>query len=188
MPPYLVGRTGPGRVGIARVAVSIAAAVLLILLAVLGSARIPVPFVVLGVVAIVGYGLWTWARLRTRLVVDEHGVTVSLGGFWARPAWPVQDFRTVQLRELKEDSLGVTVGALGWRRGRVLSAKPEDLTALPGRKIFTTGNGQDECRLLVTRPGTAVEIIGRSGTCYLLTPDDPQAVAEAVDQAIRARR
>jgi hypothetical protein len=167
---------------------SIGAAVLLVLLGLVGSTALPVPFIALGVVAVVVYAIWTWVRLRTRLIVDEHGITVSLGGFWARPTWPVADFRTVQLRELAEDSLGVTVGSLGWRRGRVLASRRQELTALPGRKIFTTGKGQDECRLLVTRPGTAVEIIGRGTTNYLLTPDDPRTVAAAVDQAIRARR
>ena len=57
-----------------------------------------------------------------------------------------------------------------------------------GRKIFTVAEMQRPYRMLVTRPGTTVEIIGRESTCYILSPVDPDAAAAAIDQAIRARR
>ena len=132
--------------------------------------------------------LWTWMRQWTRFIVDEHGVTVSLGGFWPRPPWPLADFRTVQLREVPQSTIGVTVGGYGWRRGRVIAARPEELRPVGRGKIFTTTDVQRRARILVTRAGTMVEIVGRGETDYLLSPVDPAATAEAVEQAIRARR
>ena len=62
-------------------------------------------------------------------------------------------------------------------------------TALAVRDmIFTTTDVQRRARILVTRAGTMVEIGGRGETDYLLSPVDPAATAEAVEQAIRARR
>ena len=66
--------------------------------------------------------------------------------------------------------------------------KPEELTPVGERKIFTLADMQRPYRMLVTRPGTLVEIIGRERTCYILSPVDPAATAAAIDQAIRSRR
>ena len=65
---------------------------------------------------------------------------------------------------------------------------PEELTPVGTRKIFTLDEIQQPYRMLVTRPGTLVEIIGRGSTHYILSPEDPQATADAIDQAIRSRR
>src|SRR5699024_10991428 len=110
------------------------------------------------------------------------------GGFLPRRPWPLQDFRTVQLREIPADRVGVTVGGYGWRRGMAISSRAEELRPVGERKIFTTGETRERYRMLVTRPGTMVEIIGRGGTHYLISPSDPEATAAAVDQATRARR
>jgi hypothetical protein len=187
-PPFLVGRTTPGAVGWTRIGVSLAIAVGLAVYALVWApAGTAGPAFVLAAGVLV-YSFWAWMRLSSRFVVDEQGVTVSLGGFWRRPAWPVADFRIVQLRRIPGDTLGVTIGPLGWRRGRALAPDRSALQPMPGRKIFTTGEPQSPCRLMVSRPGTLVEIIGRSGTNYLISPDDPEAAAAAIDQAIRARR
>jgi hypothetical protein len=139
-------------------------------------------------VAFVALALWTWMGQATRFIVDGDGVTVSLGGFLPRRTWPVADFRTVQLREIPASRVGVTLGGYGWRRGKAITPKPEELTAVGGRKIFTVSEMQRPYRMLVTRPGTTVEIIGRESTCYILSPVDPAAAAAAIDQAISARR
>lgn len=188
-PPFYVGRTHPGGVGWGRVLVTLGLALLLSAVTVFGPGGVPLLLLAPVVTLFVLYAGWTWIRLDTRFIVDERGVTVSLGGFWPQASWPVADFRRVQLREIPSDTLGVTVGALGWRRrGRVISSTRENLTPLPGNKVFTNGNTHDQYRLLVTRPGTMVEIIGRRDVHYLLSPEDPQGTAEAIDQAIRARR
>lgn len=184
-PPFHVGRTVPSSVGWTRVAITLGAgAVLAGLLAQRGS----VPAAVAAVAAFALLALWTWMGQATRFVVDERGITVSLGGFLPRSTWPVEDFRTVQLREIPSGTVGVALGGYGWRRGRAMTPKPEELTPVGRRKIFTVAEQQRPYRMLVTRPGTSVEIIGTKDTCYILSPVDPQAAAEAIDQAIRARR
>lgn len=132
--------------------------------------------------------LWQWMRLWTRFVVDDRGVTVSLGGFWPQRTWEVHDFRSVQLREVPASELGTTVGGVGWRRGMVFTPQADDLTAVGKGRIRTSDQPQERYRTLATKAGTMVEIIGREGVNYLLSPEDPQATAAAVDQAIRARR
>src|SRR5690606_1671541 len=133
------------------------------------------------------YALWAWMHHWTRFIVDEHGVTVSLGGFWPRRPWPLSDFRSVQLREVPASSVGVTAGGYGWRRGRALTPTMEQLRDAGKRRPLTLPDRQATYHLLVTRGGTQVEIIGREGTHFLFSPEDPQAAAEAIDQAIRAR-
>lgn len=187
-PPFYIGTTRPSSVGRIRIGITLGAGALLIGLMVAQMKQL-VLLPVLGLGAIfAGLALWTWMGQRTRFIVDEHGLTVSLGGFWPRPVWPVHDFRTVQLRSIPAETVGVTVGGYGWRRGKALASKPEELRSVGGRKIFTTGQTHQPYRLLVTRGGTMVEIIGRGDTSYLISPEDPAATAAAIDQAIRARR
>src|SRR5699024_773034 len=125
----------------------------------------------------------------TRFVADDRGLTVSLGGFLPRRSWPLEDFRTVQLREIPTSGVGVTVGGYAYRRGRAISSTPEQLRPVGDRKIYTTRRTQARYQLMVTRPGTMVETIGRSGGAhYLTSPVDPETTATAVDQAIRSRR
>lgn len=186
--PFYVGTTRPAGVGWTRIAVTLVAGLVLVVLLmqrIQGSSLL----VGVGLMAIfAGLALWTWMGQSTRFIVDDQGLTVSLGGFLPRRPWPLQDFRTVQLREIPADRVGVTVGGYGWRRGRAISSRSEELRPVGERKIFTTGETQERYRMLVTRPGTMVEIIGRDGTHYLISPADPEATAAAVDQAIRARR
>lgn len=185
---FYVGTTRPGPVGWTRIAVTlVAGVVLVVVMATRPQPLAPVLLVSAGVV-FAALALWTWMCQWTRFIVDEHGVTVSLGGFWPRPVWPITDFRTVQLREVPPSTIGVTVGGYGWRRGRVMAARPEELRPVGRGKVFTTGDVQRRARILVTRPGTMVEIVGRGESDYLLSPVDVEATAAAVEQAIRARR
>ena len=69
-----------------------------------------------------------------------------------------------------------------------MAARPADLRPVGRGKIFTTADVQRRSRILVTRAGTMVEIVGRGKSDYLFSPTDPIAAAEAVEQAIRARR
>lgn len=184
--PSYTGRTLIGAVGWTRIGL---AAVLAFAAAVCGALQlIQMPFVIAVIVFTVGFAVAAWMRMSTRFIVDERGLTVLLGGFWKRPTWPVEDFRTVQLRTIPAELVGVSTGGYGWRAGKAMSAADGTIEALPGRKPFTTTSAQELYRLLVTRPGTMVEIIGREGWNYLISPEDPRETAAAVDQAIRARR
>jgi len=185
--PSYTDSTRPSAVGWTRIGLTAASGVVLVLLS-LARGGVPVPLLVAVAVLFALLAVWTWSHHATRVLVDGRGVTVSLGGFWPQATWPVEDFRTVQLRELESSVVGVTVGGYGWRRGRVLTPTPEQLTAVGSRRTHTLPDPQATYRLLVTRPGTQVEIIGRGGTHYLLSPVDPRSTAEAIDQAIRARR
>lgn len=184
-PPFYVGSTRPSAIGWTRIGITLAAGAVLALLM---AQRSSAPAVLLVAVLFAGLALWTWMGQRTRFIVDEHGVTVSLGGFLPRRPWPLEDFRTVQLRELPQSRVGVTLGGYGWRRGRASTPRPEELTPVGSRKIFTLDEPQQPYRMLVTRSGTMVEIIGRGSTHYILSPEDPRATADAIDQALRARR
>jgi hypothetical protein len=184
-PPFHVGRTRPSSVGWTRIAITLIAGVVL---AALMLQRGSAPAAIAALAAFALLALWTWMGQATRFVVDEHGVTVSLGGFLPRRAWPLEDFRTVQLRELPPSRVGVTLGGYGWRRGKAMTPQAAELTPVGERKIYTLAEAQRPYRMLVTRPGTTVEIIGRGDTCYILSPVDPRGAAEAIDQAIRARR
>ena len=184
-PTFYVGRTRPSTIGWTRIAITVVTGAVL---AVLMSQRSTVFGALLVVALFALLTLWTWMGQWTRFIVDEHGLTVSLGGFLPRRPWPLEDFRTVQLRELPRSQVGLAVGGYGWRRGRASTPQPAELTPVGTRKIFTLEDVQARYRLLITRPGTMVEIIGRGSTHYLLSPEDPQATAAAVDQAIRARR
>ncbi len=183
--PFYVGRTRPSAIGWTRIGLTLLAGAVLALIMAQRSTALGVLLVVALFAAL---ALWTWMGQWTRFIVDEHGLTVSLGGFLPRRAWPLEDFRTVQLRELPRSKVGVALGGYGWRRGRAMTPQPQELTAVGSRKVFTLDELQRPYRMMVTRAGTMVEIIGRGSTHYILSPEDPQATAEAVDQAIRARR
>lgn len=184
-PPFYIGATRPSAIGWTRLGITLGVGAVL---AVLMAQRSTPAATALVVILFGGLAIWTWATQWTRFIVDEHGLTVSLGGILPRRPWPLADFRTVQLRTLPPASAGATIGGYGWRRGSVISARPEELTAVGTRRIFTTAAAKQPCRIMVTGPGTIVEIIGRGTTDYLISPVDAQATAEAVDQAIRSRR
>lgn len=184
-PPVHVGATRPSAIGWTRIGITVGVGALL---AVLMAQRSTIEATALVVVLFGGLAVWTWATQWTRFVVDERGLTVSLGGILPRRSWPLADFRTVQLRTLPAASAGASIGGYGWRRGSVISAGPQELTPVGKRKVFTTAATKQPCRIMVTGPGTVVEIIGRGTTNYLISPVDPQATADAVDQAIRSRR
>lgn len=184
-PQFYVGRTRPSTVGWGRIGITLLMGGIL---AVLMYQRSSLLATLLVVAMLCGLALWTWMSQSTRFIVDERGLTVSLGGFLPRKPWPVEDFRTVQLRELPRTSAGTTLGGYGWRRGTVLTAQPQELTPVGTRKIFTLDPARAPYRVMATGPGIMVEIIGRSATNYIISPVDPQATAAAVDQAIRARR
>ena len=73
-------------------------------------------------------------------------------------------------------------------RGADGEASAEQLRPVGSRKIHTLSEPRAPYRTLVTRTGMQVEIIGRGGVHYLLSPTDTEATAAAIDQAIRARR
>ncbi|MFC5316814.1 MULTISPECIES: hypothetical protein [Brachybacterium] len=183
--PFYVGTTRPSRIGWTRIGLTVVAGLIATLLM---ASRSSVAAGLLVAMVFALLTLWTWMGQHTRFVVDERGVTVSLGGFLPRRPWPLEDFRTVQYRTVPASSAGVTLGGYGWRRGTATSSTPEEITPLGDRKIFTTGEVRQPYRMMVTRPGTLIEIIGRSGTNYLLSPDDLDGTAEALGQAIRAHR
>ena len=183
--PFYVGTTQPGAVGWTRIGI---AAVVAAASAVAGAmGLVQLPFVLAIVVFCVGFAAIAWMRMSTRFIVDDRGVTVSLGGFWKRPTWPVEDFAGVQLREIPAETLGVTVGGYGMRRGLVLPAERDQVRAIGGRHVRTSTE-RENYLLLVTRPGTMVEIFGKGMWHYMISPVDAEATAAAIDQAIRARR
>lgn len=183
--PFYVGTTRPSSVGWTRIGVTMLAGVAVALLML---QRGNAPAAVAGIVIFALLALWTWMTQHTRFIVDGHGVTVSLGGFWPQKPWPLADFRTVQMRDIPQSRTGVSVGGYGWRRTTVITPELEELTPVGSRKIFTLRENRARYRALVTRPGLMVEIIGNEAPHYLISPEDPVATAEAVDQAIRARR
>ncbi|MEE1619225.1 hypothetical protein [Brachybacterium sp. J153] len=183
--PFYVGTTRPSSVGWTRIALTLVAGVVAVVLV---AGQLPMPVAVAAGAVFALLALWTWMGQWTRFIVDGHGVTVSLGGFLPRAPWPLADFRTVQLREVPSSSVGVTVGGFGWRRGRAMAATPEQVRPVGKLKVYTLGEVQARYRLLVTRSGTQVEIISREGDHYLLSPVDVEATAAAIEQAIRARR
>lgn len=187
-PPFYVGSTRPGAVGWTRIGVTAAMGLVLAVLLLVAPTGIGVPLTLLMMAVFALIALWNWMRMWTRFIVDDKGVTVSWGGFVPRRPWDLYDFRTVQLRDIPGSTVGVTVGSLGWRTGRVLVGEPGQRRPVAGRKVHTPGGPQARYRLLVTRPGTMVEIIGRGEVNYLLSAQEPEATAAAIDQAIRARR
>ena len=184
-PPLYVGHTRPSSIGWTRIAITVLSGVVLVVL-MHQRAGMPGAVVLAGLFAVLT--LWTWMGQWTRFIVDEHGLTVSLGGFLPRRAWPLEDFRTVQLRTIPRSRAGVTLGGFGWRRSTVMAASPEELTPVGKRKIYTLSDLRAPYRVLATGPGEMVEIIGKGSRHYLISPVDPRATAKAVDQAIRARR
>ncbi len=186
--PFYVGTTRPGAVGWTRVGMNAVASIALMIVMAVQIAPGNWPLLIVVGMVCAGLVLWSWMRLWTRFVVDGRGLTVSWGGFWPQPTWPLSDFRTVQLRSVPSERFGVSVGGVGWRRGRVMTARPEEITPVGSRKPFTLPTPQARFRVLASRPGTMVEIIGRGQEHFLISAEDPQATAAAVDQAIRSRR
>lgn len=183
--PFYIGRTRPSWIGWTRIGITLLFGVIL---TVLMAQRSTLLGVLLVIAMFLALALWTWMGQWTRFIVDEHGLTVSLGGFLPRKPWPLAEFRTVQLRQLPSERAGSALGGYGWRRGTVLTARPEELTPVGKRKIFTLDGVRAPYRMMATRPGQMVEIIGRDSTHFIISPVDPQATADAVDQAIRSRR
>ncbi|WP_245822668.1 hypothetical protein [Brachybacterium avium] len=185
--PFYVGRTRPSSIGWTRIAITLVAGAVLALLMAQRSTSLGMLLVA---VLFLGLAVWTWMGQRTRFIVDGHGLTVSLGGFLPRKPWPLEDFRTVQLRELPRSQVGVALGGYGWRRSRASTPQPAELTPVGSRKIFTLDQIQQPYRMLVTRPGTMVEIIGRGSTHYILsprtrTPRPPRSTRRSVPGAER---
>lgn len=187
--PFYVGLTRPGAVGWTRIGLTAVVLVIAVVVGLLGpGARNPLLLLVV-IAVLLAVLLVQWMRLWTRFVVDERGLTVSWGGFLPQRTWPLAQFRTVQLRELSEQEAGPTVRTFGWRRGTVLPDPGHQRRPVGGRPIYNPpADDATPYRLLVTRPGTMVEIMGRDGQHFMISPQDAEATAAAVDQAIRARR
>ncbi|MDO5662826.1 MAG: hypothetical protein Q4G40_09030 [Brachybacterium sp.] len=185
--PY-IGRTRPATVGWTRVVVMLALGFLLVAALAIGGTTLGPVFTVVVLLLFIMVAVWTWMRLWTTFVVDRDGLRIRYGGFLPRPLWPVEEFRTVQLRTVPAASMGVTTGGVGTAQGMVLGASPEQIRPVGDRKVFTTGNTKDRYQMQISRPGTLVEIIGTGPHHYLISPEDPEATAAAIDEAIRSRR
>ncbi|WP_058235463.1 PH domain-containing protein [Devriesea agamarum] len=185
--PYR-GTTRPAAVGWTRIGVTFGAGIIIAAISLLRAEQFGTAWAMIALTIFTGMAMWSYIRMVTTFTVDKHGITVRWGGFWPQRTWPASQFRSVHLREIPSSILGVTVGGVGWRRGRVMAPEISQLRPVGGLKIFTTGNKQDQARMLVTRPGTQVEIITTDGGVYLISPDNPVATGEAVAEVIRTRK
>ena len=84
--PFYVGRTRPSSIGWTRIAITLVAGAVLTLLMAQRSSPLGVLLVA---VLFLGLAVWTWMGPRTRFIVDEHGLTVSLGSCasWGPRGW-----------------------------------------------------------------------------------------------------
>lgn len=111
--PFFVGATRPSAVGWTRVLLTVViGGVVIALMSQRPDLATPATITLVAVLFL-GMTVWTFIHQWTRFVVDERGVTVSLGGFWPRQGWPLADFRTVQLRDLGDVTVSAAVGGLG---------------------------------------------------------------------------
>lgn len=178
----------PGPVGWTRVAVTVTFGCLVAAFALI---RLGEDGVLVGALAFAMGVVWaafTWMRLHITVLVDEHGITPSLGGFWPRKTWPASNFRTVQLRRLEPTHVGGVIGQIGLHRGRVIHSTLADVTALPGMKVRTFAEPQVDATYAVTTGGVLVEIVRHDGGVYLLSPKNPEQTAQAVAKVIQFRR
>ncbi|MCT1715934.1 hypothetical protein [Dermabacter hominis] len=185
--PYK-GRVRPGRVAWTRVILTlvIGAAICLFVLLTFGDPGLGTAALL--AIGFAGYALWAWMRTTIGFVVDERGLTPKLGGFLARPTWPLEDFRTVQIRVVAPERVGSLVGNIGLGRADVAVSTMSDVQRVDPLKPRTLVGPQADTRFAVTHGGELVEIIGRDGGAYLLSPEHPREVAEAIAKAITFAR
>lgn len=185
--PY-EGRVRPGRVAWTRVILTlvIGAAICLFVLLTFGNPGLGTAALL--AIGFAGYALWAWMRTTIGFVVDERGLTPKLGGFLARPTWPLEDFRTVQIRVVAPERVGSLVGNIGLGRADVAVSTMSDVQRVDPLKPRTLVGPQADTRFAVTHGGELVEIIGRDGGAYLLSPEHPREVAEAIAKAITFAR
>lgn len=182
------GRVRPGRVAWARVLLTlvIGAAICAFVLLTFGDSGIGTAVIL--ALGFAGYAAWAWLRTSITFVVDEHGVTPRLGGFFTRPTWPLENFRTVQLRTVAPERVGSLVGNIGLGRAEVTVSTMGEVRPVAPLKPRTLVGPQADTRFAVTHGGELVEIIGRDGRAYLLSPENPREVAEAIAAAISFAR
>lgn len=185
--PYK-GRVRPGRVAWTRVILTlvIGAAICLFVLLTFGDPGLGTAALL--AIGFAGYALWAWIRTTIGFVVDERGLTPKLGGFLARPTWPLENFRTVQIRVVAPERVGSLVGNIGLGRADVAVSTMSEVQRVASLKPRTLVGPQADTRFGVTRGGELVEIIGRDGGAYLLSPEHPREVAEAIAKAITYAR
>ncbi|MGQ4560959.1 hypothetical protein ACUH90_03815 [Dermabacteraceae bacterium P7054] len=132
---------------------------------------------------------WEYSRSHINLRITKDGITPYQGGFLPRAAIPAADFRSVHLRTLSHERVRPVIRRYGVRpNATALAAEPSELRAVPGSKLRTTGKAMDDATLYVTKPGTLVEVIGHSGRIYLFSPENPEEMAAALVEVIRANR
>lgn len=187
-PPDHTATTSPNAAGWVRALVPIGMALLLAIVVVVQT---PGSWPVMGLV-VLGFGTYSlilWTRLRTLVTIDGDGITIHYALGLGRRRWEAGDFRSVRLRRVPDDRIGVTFGGVGKRRaGRVPQPGSGELTEVHGVKLFTTGQRTERALTHITRGGTLVEIVGRGEHNYVLSPDDPFAAGDAVAQLLRNRR
>lgn len=188
IPPLFKGTVTPGPVGWTRIGIILVIGVGVAVAAYLNKGPTSLAFGLLVLLAIASYAFVTWARLHVTFLVDEHGVTPSLGGFWRRPIWPAEQFRTVQLRHVDASQVSAVFGAIGLRSDHVQSSRMEDVTAVAGLKPRTLPDALVKATYAVTGGGALVEIVRHDGGVYVLSPTAPQDTAEAIAAVIKYRR
>ncbi|MDO5644210.1 MAG: hypothetical protein Q4G21_00760 [Dermabacter sp.] len=188
VPELYTGKVTPGPVGWTRIAVTMVIGLVVAALAALQGGNNGIILAVVVLAAFGAYGAAMWSRLSITFMVDERGVTPSLGGFLPRPTWPASNFRTVQLRTVPADEVGATIGSIGLRTGVVTSSRLDQVSAVDGLKVLNPTEPQVPCTYAVTGGGALVEIIGRDGSVYLLSPTKPRECAEAIARVIRYTR
>ncbi|WP_250258637.1 hypothetical protein [Dermabacter sp. Marseille-Q3180] len=182
------GRVRPGRVAWARVLLTlvIGAAICAFVLLTFGDSGIGTAVIL--ALGFAGYAAWAWLRTSITFLVDDRGITPSLGGFIPRPTWPLESFRTVQVRRVAPERVGSLVGNIGLGRAEVTVSTLSDVSAVEPFKPRTLLGPQADTSFAVTHGGELVEIIGRDGKAYLLSPEKPREAAEAIAAAISFAR
>ncbi|MCT2024486.1 hypothetical protein [Dermabacter hominis] len=182
------GHVRPGRVAWTRIGLTlvIGAAICVFVLFTFGDSALGTAVIL--AIGFAGYAAWAWLRTAITFLVDDRGITPSLGGFIPRQTWPIENFRTVQLRTVAPERVGSLVGNIGLGRAEVAVSTLNDVRAVEPFKPRTLIGPQADTRFAVTRGGELVEIIGRDGGSYLLSPEHPREVAEAIAKAITFAR
>lgn len=182
------GHVRPGRVAWTRIALTlvIGAAICVFVLLTFGDSALGTAVIL--AIGFAGYAAWAWLRTSITFLVDDRGITPSLGGFIPRPTWPIENFRTVQLRTVAPERVGSLVGNIGFGRAEVAVSTLNDVRAVEPFKPRTLIGPQADTSFAVTHGGELVEIIGRDGKAYLLSPDNPREAAVAIAAAISFAR
>lgn len=182
------GRVRPGRVAWTRIGLTLVIGVAICVFVLLTFGDSGLGTAVILALGFAGYAMWAWLRTSITFLVDDRGITPSLGGFIPRPTWPIENFRTVQLRRVAPERVGSLVGNIGLGRAEVTVSTLSDVSTVEPFKPRTLLGPQADTSFAVTHGGELVEVIGRDGRAYLLSPENPREAAEAIAAAISFAR